>query len=82
MNRFHISLGHEEKFEKIWINRETYLENVKGFKKFNLIKGKSEANYTLYASHSTWDSEEDFFNWTKLRVSSATMSCELPIRLE
>ena len=65
MNRFHISLGHEEKFEKIWINRETYLENVKGFKKFNLIKGKSEANYTLYASHSTWDSEEDFFNWTK-----------------
>ena len=65
MNRFQIKLGQEEVFEGIWKNRETYLLNVKGFKRFNLIKGKSELDYTLYASHSTWESEEDFINWKK-----------------
>ena len=65
MNRFKIISGKEEIFESIWKNRETYLEKVPGFKKFNLVKGKTKDNYTLYASHSTWKSENDFFNWTK-----------------
>ena len=65
MNRFKIISGKEEIFESIWKNRETYLEKVPGFKTFNLVKGKTKENYTLYASHSTWESENDFFNWTK-----------------
>ena len=65
MNRFKIISGKEKEFEKIWIERETYLEQVKGFQKFNLVKGKDQEGYTLYASHSTWNSEEDFLNWTK-----------------
>ena len=65
MNRFKIINGKEEIFESIWKNRETHLEKVPGFEKFNLVKGKTKDNYTLYASHSTWKSENDFLNWTK-----------------
>ena len=65
MNRFKIILGKEVDFEEIWKSRETHLEKVPGFKKFNLIKGKATDEYTLYASHSIWNSEEDFINWTK-----------------
>lgn len=65
MNRFKISLGREDDFEEIWKNRETHLDDVKGFKKFNLIKGSSNEEYTLYASHSIWESKNDFDNWVK-----------------
>ena len=65
MNRFKITLGRENDFENIWKERDTHLENVPGFKKFNLIKGKKQDTFTLYASHSEWSSEEDFLNWTK-----------------
>ena len=65
MNRFKIALGKENDFENVWRNRETHLDKVPGFKKFNLIKGEKKENYTLYASHSVWNSKEDFVNWTK-----------------
>ena len=65
MNRFQIVLGKEGDFEKIWNDRETHLDKVPGFKNFNLIKGDSNETFTLYASHSTWKSKEDFLNWTK-----------------
>ena len=65
MNRFKIVLGKEKEFEKIWRNRDTYLKDVPGFKKFNLIKGDKKDDHILYASHSIWDSKEDFVNWTK-----------------
>lgn len=65
MNRFHIKLGFEKEFELIWTTRESHLQNVVGFKKFNLIKGTTSSDFTLYASHSTWESERDFLNWTK-----------------
>ena len=65
MNRFKIVLGKEKEFEDVWKNRETHLESVPGFKKFNLVKGDKNEDYTLYASHSTWKSRKDFENWTK-----------------
>ena len=65
MNRFKISLGREDDFEEMWRNRETHLEGVKGFRQFNLIKGSSNDGYTLYASHSVWESKNDFENWKK-----------------
>ena len=65
MNRFKIVLGKENDFENVWKNRETHLDKVPGFKKFNLIKGEKKENYTLYASHSVWNSKEDYVNWTK-----------------
>ena len=65
MNRFKIILGEEKNFEEIWKTRETHLDNVKGFENFHLIKGDTNESYTLYASHSTWDSKDAFLNWTK-----------------
>ena len=65
MNRFKIAIGREGDFEDIWRNRETHLDDVGGFKKFNLLKGPTNEEYTLYTSHSTWDSKTDFENWTK-----------------
>ncbi len=65
MNRFKIILGKENAFEEIWKNRETHLDMVKGFKEFNLVKGEKTDEYSLYASHTVWDTKEDFVNWTK-----------------
>ena len=65
MNRFKIVKGKELEFENIWKKRETHLDQVSGFKNFNLIRGVSNQDYTLYASHSTWNTEESFIDWTK-----------------
>ena len=65
MNRFKIVIGKEKQFEEIWKSRDSHLNNVPGFINFHLIKGIAKANYVLYASHSTWKSENDFTNWTK-----------------
>ena len=65
MNRFKIAPGGEEDFIGIWKNRETYLDTVPGFKEFHLLRGPSTEEYTLFASHSTWESGEAFEAWTK-----------------
>ena len=65
MNRFKIALGRESDFEGIWKNRETFLDDVAGFQKFNLLKGPVNDGYTLYTSHSTWSSKINFENWKK-----------------
>ena len=65
MNRFKIVLGKEKEFEDVWKNRDTHLEGVSGFKEFHLVKGDTNNEHTLYASHSIWNSKEDFINWTK-----------------
>ena len=65
MNRFKIVKGREEDFETIWRERDTHLQGVDGFKEFNLMKGREEDNYSLYASHSVWESKEHFVDWTK-----------------
>ena len=65
MNRFKIVLGKEKEFEDVWKNRDTHLKNVPGFKEFNLVKGDTNNEHTLYASHSIWNSKNDFINWTK-----------------
>ena len=65
MNRFKIKIGNENEFENVWKNRETFLDKVVGFKSFNLVKGKTTDEFTLYASHSIWENEDHFINWTK-----------------
>ena len=65
MNRFKIVLGKEKEFEDVWKNRDTHLKDVPGFKEFNLVKGETNDEHTLYASHSIWNSKNDFINWTK-----------------
>ena len=65
MNRFKIVPGKEEQFEKVWRERDTHLNGVPGFKEFHLVKGKKTDEFSLYASHSLWKSQEYFLNWTK-----------------
>ena len=65
MNRFKIVPGKETEFEKVWRERDTRLNNVDGFKEFHLVKGETNNEFSLYASHSIWNSKDDFINWTK-----------------
>ena len=65
MNRFRIALGREEDFIEIWKNRDTHLQEVPGFKQFHLLQGATDEECTLFASHSVWESEQAFVDWTK-----------------
>jgi heme-degrading monooxygenase HmoA len=65
MNRFRVNHGREEVFEEMWRKRESLLDEVPGFREFHLLRGPSDEECTLYASHSTWDSQEAFVAWTE-----------------
>lgn len=65
MNRFQVNQGREEDFLNIWRNRDSYLEDVPGFKSFNLLQGPSEDGITLFASHSVWQDRQAFEDWTR-----------------
>lgn len=65
MNRFSIKPGWEAEFESIWRERETHLHEVPGFREFALLKGPSYDDFTLYATHTVWDSYDAFDGWTK-----------------
>jgi len=65
MNRFRIKRGSEDAFEKVWLNRETYLDRVPGFVEFHLLKGPEAEDHTLYASHTIWQNKAAFEAWTR-----------------
>ena len=65
INICQIAICRVSDFEGIWKNRETFLNNVDGFQKFNLLKGPVNDDHTLYTSHSTWSSKTDFEKWKK-----------------
>lgn len=65
MNRFQVARGSEETFEEMWRSRESHLEEVPGFREFHLLRGQTDEKCTLYASHSVWDSERSFLDWTE-----------------
>ena len=65
MNRFRIALGREQVFEDLWRQRDSYLKEVPGFREFHLLRGPSDEEATLYASHSVWESQQAFEDWTR-----------------
>jgi heme-degrading monooxygenase HmoA len=65
MNRFRIARGAEQTFERLWRERESFLDGVPGFREFHLLRGPSDERETLYASHSVWDSQAAFQAWTE-----------------
>jgi heme-degrading monooxygenase HmoA len=65
MNRFKVAPGGEETFEELWRQRDSYLDEVPGFRGFHLLKGPSDETCTLYASHSQWESRAAFVAWTE-----------------
>ena len=64
MNRFKIAAGREQEFIEIWRNRDSHLDGVPGFKSFRLLRGPSDSEHTLFASHSMWESRQAFEDWT------------------
>ena len=65
MNRFRIALGREDDFETLWRERESHLDGVPGFESFHLLRGATDDECTLYASHTVWRDEAAFRAWTE-----------------
>lgn len=65
MNRFRIHKGREADFEQVWLSRESHLKSVPGFRSFVLLRGPDRDDHVLYASHTEWESHDDFEAWTK-----------------
>jgi len=65
MNRFRIALGREEVFEQLWRQRDSQLDDVAGFREFHLLRGPTDDECTLFASHTVWDTRETFEAWTE-----------------
>ena len=65
MNRFRVKKGSEQAFEKVWLSRDTQLNEVPGFVEFHLLKGPEHEDFTLYASHTVWQNQGAFEAWTK-----------------
>jgi len=64
MNRFRVAAGREEDFERIWRERESYLDAVPGFQRFRLLRGERGETETRFVSHSEWTSRATFVAWT------------------
>jgi heme-degrading monooxygenase HmoA len=65
MNRFNVLPGQEKAFEAVWLGRDTHLGDVPGFVAFDLLRGPTSEEHTLYASHTLWRSHDDFEAWTR-----------------
>jgi len=76
MNRFRIAKGKEADFERIWAERDAHLEDVPGFGEFNLLKGPEAEDHTLYASHTSWESQGHFEAWTQSEAFRAAHSSD------
>lgn len=62
MNNFRIAKGREADFERVWQERQSYLQGVPGFVQFALLRCDSEGEYI---SHSTWEDRAAFTAWTQ-----------------
>jgi heme-degrading monooxygenase HmoA len=65
MNRFRVVPGSEAAFEEVWRNRRSRLDELPGFVEFQLLKGPSREDHTLYASHTIWQDQAAFEAWTQ-----------------
>lgn len=65
MNRFTVPLDQAEEFEEVWRSRDSRLKELPGFVQFHLLAGPEADGNRLYASHTIWESEEAFQNWTR-----------------
>ncbi|MBV1798984.1 antibiotic biosynthesis monooxygenase [Siccirubricoccus sp. G192] len=65
MNRFRVTPGAEQEFERVWASRDTHLRAVPGFVESHLLRGPAREDCVLYASHTVWRSRADFEAWTR-----------------
>lgn len=84
MNRFKVKKGCEEEFEAVWRDRDSQLGKVDGFVDFHMLKGPEREDYTLYASHTRWQNEDAFIDWTRsehFRKAHASAGSRKPLYL-
>lgn len=65
MNRFRVALGQEDRFQRVWTERDTHLAGMPGFVEFHLLRGPTTEEHTLFASHTVWASRAAFEDWTR-----------------
>jgi heme-degrading monooxygenase HmoA len=84
MNRFRVVRGQEKAFEQRWLERDSYLDQVAGFRAFHLLRGPENEDFTLYSSHTMWASREAFTDWTKseaFRAAHRDAGSQKPLHL-
>jgi heme-degrading monooxygenase HmoA len=65
MNRFRVRRGSEKEFEAVWLNREVFINREPGFVAFHMLKGPQTDAFSLYVSHTIWESRDAFETWTR-----------------
>ena len=65
MNRFKVRPEAAADFEALWVTRDSHLKSVPGFVSFHLLRGPHRGDHVLYASHTAWESEAAFQDWTR-----------------
>ncbi|MEM6464973.1 MAG: antibiotic biosynthesis monooxygenase [Pseudomonadota bacterium] len=65
MNRFTVKSENAEAFEALWLGRESHLTEMEGFVQFHMLRGPEEDGIVLYSSHTVWESEDAFRDWTR-----------------
>jgi len=84
MNRFRVVRGQEPAFERRWLERDSYLNQVPGFIAFHLLRGPEREEYTLYSSHTMWASQQAFVDWTQsepFRAAHRDAGSQKPLHL-
>ena len=64
MNRFKVKPEATEAFEALWMQRDSHLKSVPGFLSFHLMRGPKAPDHVVYASHTAWENEAAFRDWT------------------
>ncbi|MEM7439138.1 MAG: antibiotic biosynthesis monooxygenase [Pseudomonadota bacterium] len=65
MNRFRVRDENAQAFEDMWLGRESKLAENPGFVEFHMLRGPEDNGLVLYASHTVWESEQAFLDWTR-----------------
>jgi heme-degrading monooxygenase HmoA len=65
MNRFRVIKDCTADFERLWLERESYLNELEGFVEFHMLRGPERDDHVLYASHTVWASKAHFEAWTR-----------------
>lgn len=65
MNRFHVTAANADAFEALWLGRDSHLKDMEGFVEFHMLKGPDVDGVILYASHTVWQNDEVFRDWTR-----------------
>ncbi len=65
MNTFTVNNERHQEFEEVWTSRDRHLKEMQGFLSFKMLKSEESEGKREYISHSTWESADHFWAWTK-----------------